>query len=165
MKVFSGSKWESYAEDPKDTGWRNITSSINLSTITGEVAKGYIRRIDNTVHFRLEVSTPSTSNHGSILLIAGSTTNVLRKIGLPKGTAMSKPRPVLDNGTTDFTISTPWLSVSGEGPGVPTAREAELVWRISDRAMVGLFVSDVYEVSWITFDAFPTTFPGTAASL
>lgn len=162
MKIFSGGKWNSMGPEPKDTGWRNIKSELNLSTITGTDIKSYIRRVDEKCHFVFEVSTTTTSSHKSLVLLTGSSTNFLRKIGMPIGTALSKPIPVLEDGTSDFIIQTPWITVTGSGPGVPASREAEIVYQLSTRAIYGPISYNVYEVEWITFDPWPTSLPGTA---
>ena len=162
MKIFSGSKWNNFIKEPKDTGWRDITSELDLSSITGAAIKSYIRRVDEKCHFVFEVKTDSTSAHKNILLLAGSSNNLLRKIGMPKGSALSKPIPALERGTSDFTTQEPLIFVSGSGPGVPATREAEIAYQLSSRAVFGPIIYNIYEVEWVTFDPWPTSLPGTA---
>lgn len=162
MKIYTGSKWSSYVQTEQDTGWRVITSELNLSGITGSTIVCYIRRTGNKCHLVLDIKNTSTSNHRAILLLAGSSNNALRKIGLPVGTALSNPMPALEDGTNDFTVQTPWICVTGTGAGVPEARQAEMSYILSTRALTGPLSYNVYEVEWITFDPWPTSLPGTA---
>lgn len=167
MKVFSGSKWNKISEPISDTGWRDITSSISSSSLGGATVSCKYRRVEDDVTLIFDVTVAGTSMANTRSFISTSSTNVLRKIGLPVGMVKSWDRVTQTaDEYSDSSLKSSWISVSGKGVGVVAEREAEMYWKATQStSKAGPLGLDRYTLNWVTPDPFPTTIPGTATTL
>lgn len=167
MKIFNGSKWNPISEPVKDTGWRDISSSLDSSKLGGSSCLCRYRRVENEVTLIFDVLTTSSNLVNTRELISTSSNNVLRKIGLPKGTAKSEERVrQAEDEYSDAYMESSWVNVSGKDLNVAPEREAEMYWKATASTSQVSYMSPArYMIFWVTFDEFPTTIPGTATTL
>lgn len=169
MRIKTTSTWKEMTDPIKDTGWRNITSSVVQGNLGGATATCKIRRLGDEVTLVFDITKAGTSMGATRSIIAGSTstTHPLRAIGLPIGAVVSQTRVRQDAvNKEDAIVRSDWITVSGKGAGSPPEREAEMFWKATSSSSTAAVLSlDRYIVTWVTPDPFPTTFPGTATTL